>query len=99
MKPIQEKIFPYTNLLLVIISNILVFWTWFKIGTAKSDTMFMGLLIIPLLVFTIYYLGLLLWAFRLLKTPKDQNDKRQVKNLILLLINVIPMVLIYKLTT
>jgi hypothetical protein len=96
MMPIQEKIFPYTNLVLVITSNILVFWTWFKIGTAKSDTMFMGLLIIPLLIFTIYYLGLLNWAFRLLK---PQTDNSQKKNLILLLINVIPMILIYKLTT
>ncbi|MBK9328512.1 MAG: hypothetical protein IPM95_04180 [Sphingobacteriales bacterium] len=76
MKPIQEQIFPYTNLVLVSISNILVFWTWYNIATATCDTMFMGLLLIPLFFVTIYYLGLLIWAYRLLKA---QTDKNQIK--------------------
>jgi hypothetical protein len=96
MKQIQKQIFPYTNLVLVIISNILVFWTWYNIATATSDTMFLGLLLIPLFLVTIYYLGLLIWAYRLLK---PQTDNNQIKNLTLLLINAIPMILIYKLTT
>jgi hypothetical protein len=99
MKENSIKIFPYTNFGLVIISNLIVLWTWFKIGTAKSDTMFMELILIPFFFVTIYYLGLLLWAFRLLKMNTDQNNNKQIKNLVLLLFNIIPMILIYKLTT
>lgn len=94
-----KHIFPYINLSLVIIVNILVCWTWFKILTAQNDTMFMGLLLIPLLLITIFYFGLLIWAIRLSKTTDELNDKKQTKNIILLLMNIIPMILIYKFTT
>ena len=94
-----KHIFTYTNLALVIIENLLILWTWYKSVTADSDTMFMGLLLIPLIFVTIYYLGLLQWAFRLLQKIDSDIDKRLSKNIALLFMNVIPIILIYKLTT
>lgn len=95
----NKNLFSFTNLILVIKTNILVFWTWYKIVTATVDTMFMGLLLIPLILVTIYYLGLLQWAFRHLKKTENNTDDSQIKNIVLLLLNVIPLILIYKLTT
>lgn len=94
-----KRIFSYTNLVLVIITNILVFWTWYNIVTADSDTMFFGLLLIPLILVTIYYLGLLQWAFRLVQRTEGDIDNGQIKHIVLLFTNTLPIILIYKLTT
>jgi hypothetical protein len=99
MKANSLEIFQYTNIGLVFVSNILVFWTWFNIYTATVDTMFLGLYIIPLIFGTIYYLGLLLWAFQLkLNVARNVTNLRN-KNIALLIMNIVPIILIYKLTT
>lgn len=99
MRTNSSIIFLYINIGLVFISNILVFWSWFNISKATVDTMFMGLLLIPLIFVTIYYLGLLLWAYRLLQKAVSNNENIRKTNIALLLMNVVPMILIYKLTT
>ncbi len=92
-------IVPFINLILLIISNALVFWTWFKIFNSDSDTMFLGLFLIPLLAFTIYYLILLRWGFRLVTQRFESTNKGYWKALTLFLINVVPLILIYYFTT
>jgi hypothetical protein len=87
------------NLVLILVSNLLVFWTWYNIITTDSDTMFLGLLVFPLILVTIYYLALLKWGIRLVRQRFDLKNKRIEQSLTLFILNIVPMSLIYYFTT
>lgn len=86
------------NLLLIIVSNILVFWTWYNIITSNSPTDFIGLLLLPLFFYTIYYLILLNYGIKLVRQIDNSKDRILVQSIIIFVLNVIPMALIYYVT-
>jgi hypothetical protein len=86
------------NLLLIIVSNILVFWTWYNIITSNSPTDFIGLLLLPLFFYTIYYLILLNYGIKLVRQIDNSKDRIPVQSIIIFVLNVIPMALIYYVT-
>lgn len=86
------------NLLLIIVSNILVFWTWYNIITSNSPTDFIGLILLPLFFCTIYYLILLNYGIKLVRQIDNSKDKILVQSIIIFVLNVIPMALIYYVT-
>ena len=90
---------PFVNLTLILISNILVLLTWVNIFISDVDTMFLGLLLIPLFFVTIYYLVLLTYGIKFTKNRFNLTRATQLQNFALFLLNVVPMTLIYKLTT
>ncbi|RYE13149.1 MAG: hypothetical protein EOP34_09445 [Rickettsiales bacterium] len=90
---------PFVNLALTIISNILIFSTWFKLLHQDIDTMFLGLFELALLLLTVYYWILLNWSIKLVKNRNNSDKTSLVKNLGLLLLNMIPITLIYSYTT
>ena len=92
------RILPFINLILLLISNILTFWTWYNIFSSDGDTDFIGLLTIPLFFVTIYYLGLFVWGIKLAKRTINARS-RLGESVILFIINVVPMITIYILTT
>ncbi|MFM2386828.1 MAG: hypothetical protein RL660_1585 [Bacteroidota bacterium] len=92
--------FANLNILLASICNLLVIGTWINFSTAAVDTMFAGLVLIPLFAATIDYVMMLILAFtqrkRVLKAPKTSTLTPQF---VLLLLLIVPIALIYWLTT
>jgi hypothetical protein len=92
-------IIPFSNLLLVGATNVLVAWTWYKVVTAEGDTMFLGLYLFALILGTLYYLALLRWGVKLAWQSITLDDRRFGQSLALFLLNILPMGLIYFITT
>ena len=90
---------PFLNLALVLISNILSFWTWINVFNSDNDTMFLELFLIPLFFVTVYYLILLIWGLRLFMNSFSLANSAKFQNLTLFFLLIIPMILIFILTT
>lgn len=88
----------FINLILVVVANILTFWTWYNVFAADADTMFLGLLLIALLIVTVYYLVLLTWGIKLARTKIDPR-LRFMQSFILFIMNVVPIAVIYNFTS
>lgn len=86
------------NLVLLVVTNILTLWIWYSVFTSDGDTMFLGIFLIPLAIVTIYYLALLRWGIKLIKTNSEPRN-RLVQSFVLFFMNVVPMTFIYYLTT
>jgi hypothetical protein len=92
------RIVTIVNLLLVAAANVLTLSIWYSIFTDDVGTMFVGLLMIPLAIATIYYLMLFRWGIRL--TRKDNRGKDTIiESFALFLMNIVPIALIYLLTS
>ena len=89
---------PVLNLILTLISNILITWTWIKVIN-DTDTMFLGLFLIPLFIFTVYYFILIVWSIRLFKNRLNTASCRKNQELSLFFMNLVPMLLVYYFTT
>lgn len=92
-------IIPFVNLTLILISNVLILLTWVNIFWSDGDTMFLGVLLIPLFFVTIYYLILLTFGIKFTKNRFNLTTRTQIQNFALFLLNIVPMTLIYKFTT
>ena len=90
---------PFVNLTLILISNVLILLTWANVFWSDGDTMFLGLLLIPLFFVTIYYLILLTYGIKFTKNRFNLTRGTQVQNFALFLLTIVPMTLIYKFTT
>lgn len=86
------------NLVLVIIANIFVLWTWVDIFYSVSDDMFGAMFFLPLLFFTFYYFILMGISINSIRNVGNQ-DISFVKNVLLLLFITIPVIVIYFLST
>lgn len=92
------KVLTRINVVLVLIANILVFWTWIKIFNAESDNMFGAMFFIPLLCFTFYYF--ILFGISVSRIYNEATKQvSYLKNALLLFLITVPMIVIYFLTT
>ena len=71
-KPYMRRIraIEIVNLILLTISGTLITWTWYNIITDDGDNMFLGLVMIILMFFTIYYAVLFFWGLKIITTKK-----------------------------
>lgn len=76
---------------------LMTVWTWFKIISADTDTMFVGVLFLFLTLLFIFYVALLIWSIRLLKIRNDLTTDTLVHNIVVFSLNIIPLIVIYKL--
>jgi hypothetical protein len=91
--------FPFINIVLVLVSNLLIFWTWLRLINTDEDIIFLGLYVVSLLLLTIYYLLLLKWSIKAFKNRFDFTKRTHFNNMTMLLMNIIPITLIYYYTT
>ena len=84
----------FINLVLLVVTNFLCFFTWHKILASKFDTMFLGLLLILLLIVTVYYLALIVWGLLMSRNINTINSKLE-QSLVLFVMIVAPMITIY----
>lgn len=93
------QIFPFVNLILLIVPILLIFWTWLNIFTADVDTIFIGAFMMALFIITFYYLALLIWGIKLVNRRNDSRNYILRQSLTILMMNIIPMGLIYYFTS
>lgn len=93
------QIFPFVNLILLIAPILLIFWTWHNIFTADVDTIFIGAFMMALFIITIYYLALLIWGIKLVNHRNESRNYILRQSLTILMMNIIPMGLIYYFTS
>lgn len=93
------QIFPFVNLILLIVPILLIFWTWLKYVTADIETIFIGAFMMALFIITFYYLALLIWGIKLVSRRNDSRNYILRQSLTILMINIIPMGLIYYFTS
>lgn len=85
---------PVANVVLVVASNVHIWWSWYNVLTSESDTMLIGILYLFLLFVSIYDLVLLIWGIRVLIQKSELKKKLKASALIFVL-NLMPYVLIY----
>jgi len=92
----SAKTLIWTNLGLLAITNFLIYATWYKVVFATVDTMFLGgLILIILFLASVYYLVLLNWGVRLHRHMDDPDKNIFRQSVILLIMNVVPMTVVY----
>jgi hypothetical protein len=88
----QPQVFLFVNFGLLIISNMLTLYMWYKIlfTSYENDNMFSYLTVTPLFILSIYFLILLIWAIRLFNNrQKLQGHMTQMR--IILIMTIIPL--------
>ena len=102
VKTTSEKLkilFPFFNFGVILLLNILIFWTWINIfyptDSEESEPMFFLAFMIPLFILTIYYPILLIRSIILLKKRSDLSQKMLSKHFTLFCMAWLPLVWIF----
>ncbi len=83
------------NIVFISVINILLTLAWLDIiYLVDPDTMFIGIAIIVLLIASIYYLVLLIIAFKYTREKKLLQNKSVFKHILLLFFSLTPIILI-----
>jgi hypothetical protein len=98
LNPKITQALPFVNLLLLIMTNVLVAFTWVKIYTAEVDTMFIAIFLLLLAGATLYYLVLFSWSWWLVLRRKTVKHVLR-HSLLLFVMTIVPMAVIYYFTS